>query len=327
MKYLNCLLIASILFVVSVNAQNDTPIQPISSTTSEQRAEQQTDRYRIGFQDTVEVQVFGQPQLAQRVKVNSNGTINLFRLPDPILAVCKTERELANDIAEAYKRDYLRNPEVNVVTVEQFSQSFAIVGEVDKPANYFISRRIRLLELLAYAGGPTKDAGSRVIVARQGSAANCRPQTQGSEANEETTAFSFALRDVLENKVDLVMQPGDVVSVLKADVVFVYGNVNKQGPVTMAEPITLLQALSSAEGLKPATKKDSVRIIRMKPGSAEPDEFVISLSDIEKRKARDPYLQPNDIIAVSEDMTKSILNAIGKSLTQGVGSVFYRVGP
>ncbi len=327
MKYLNCLLIATFLFAVSAMGQNEGQIPIPASSPSTQTAEQQADRYRIGFQDTVEVQVFGQPQLAQRVKVNSNGTINLFRLPDPILAVCKTERELANDIADAYRRDYLRNPEVNVITVEQNSQSFAIVGEVDKPANYFINRRIRLLELLAYAGGPTKEAGSRLIVARQGSAANCRPQIQTADADDDTTVFTFNLRDVLENKVDLVMQPGDVVSVLKADIVYVYGNVIKQGPVTMAEPITLMQALASAEGLKPATKKDSIRIIRMKPGSAEPDEFVISLSDIEKRKVRDPFLQPNDIIAVSEDKAKSIFNAIGRSLTQGVGSVFYRVGP
>lgn len=284
------------------------------------------ERYRIGYQDAIEIQVFGQPQLSQRVRVNANGTINLFRLPKPLAAVCRTERELADDIAIAYEKDYLRNPEVNVTTVEQFSQSFAVIGAVEKPANYFINRRLRLLELLAYAGGPSKEAGSRIIIARTGSKANCESR-QIQDDVADVTLMDLKLREVLENKVDLVMKPGDIVSVMEADVVFVYGNVNKQGQVIMKEPITLTQALASSEGIKPATNKNQVRVFRQKPGSMERDEFVYDLGDINSRKSQDPYLEPNDIVAVSEDKAKSIMNAVGRSLTQGVGSLFYRIGP
>ena len=66
-----------------------------------------------------------------------------------------------NDIADAYRKDYLKNPEVNVLVSEQRSQSFAVIGAVNKPANYIINRKVRLLELLAVAGGPSKEAGSR----------------------------------------------------------------------------------------------------------------------------------------------------------------------
>ncbi|MGH9948367.1 MAG: hypothetical protein ACRD6X_14385, partial [Pyrinomonadaceae bacterium] len=123
----------------------------------------------------------------------------------------------------------------------------------------------------------------------------------------------------------MLMQPGDVVSVLPADFVFVYGNVIKQGPVKVTEPITLIQAIASAEGLKPATKKDRIRILRQKPNSVKWDEMVYDLDDIAKRKVDDPYLQPNDIVAVSEDKTASFLNTIKTSLTQGIPSIFYRV--
>lgn len=310
------------IYLGSTSAQDSVRVVPASQTEDLNTS----DRYRIGFQDAIEVQVFGQPQLSQRVRVNSNGTVNLFRLPQPLLAVCKTERELANDIADAYRKDYLRNPEVNVTTVEQLSQSFAVLGEVESPKNYFISKRPRLLELLAHAGGPTKDAGSTILVARKGSSSNCKPLAT-AEIEDEITVLSFKLRDVLENKSDLLMSPGDIVSVMKSDVVFVYGNVIKQGPVTMAEPITLLQAIASAEGLKPASAKDNVRIFRQKAGSLDREEFVYNLNDISKQKVRDPFLEPNDIIAVSEDKAKSILNAVGRSLTQGVGSIFYRVTP
>ncbi|MBC7900403.1 MAG: polysaccharide biosynthesis/export family protein [Saprospiraceae bacterium] len=283
------------------------------------------ERYRIGFQDKLDIQVFRHPELSQSVNVNSNGTINLFRLDQPLVAVCKTERELGDDVAAAYRKDYLRNPQVNVNASEKLSQAFAVIGAVEKPGNYFISRKVRLLELLAQAGGPSKEAGTRVLVARTGSTSNCKLNDASEPAVEEDIALlDFKISEVMEGKRDLVMRPGDIVSVMDADVVYVYGNVNKQGQVIIKEPITLTQALASSEGLKPATKKDNIRIIRQKPGSLERDEFIYNLNDIAKRKVDDPFLQPNDIVAVSEDRTKSILIGIKNSLTQGASSIFYR---
>ena len=123
-------------------------------------------------------------------------------------------------------------------------------------------------------------------------------------------------------KKTLMLKPGDIVSVAEADVVFVYGNVNKQGQVTMREPLTLTQAIASAEGLKPATKKDDIRILRQKEGSSDREEFVFDLREIDQRKVPDPILMPNDVVAVGEDRTKSILNSIGRSLTNGIPSSF-----
>lgn len=282
-------------------------------------------RYRIGFQDTLDVKIFRHPELSQRVNVNPNGTITLFKIDQPIVAVCKTEQELGEDVRLAYQKDYLRNPEVLVTAVEQRSQAFSVINAVQKPGFYFINRRLHLLELLAYAEGPSKEAGSRVIVARTGSTTDCKMPGDASAEPSSLSLLSFKLKDVLEGKATLLMQPGDVVSVMPADVVFVYGNVNKQGQVKITEPITLTQAIASSEGLKPATKRSNVRILRQKQGSLDREEFVFDLNDIDKRKVNDPYLEPNDIVAVSEDKTLSILNSIKNGLTQGVSGIFYRL--
>lgn len=282
------------------------------------------ERYRIGFQDQLEVQVFRHPELTQRVNVNANGTINLFRLPTPILAVCKTERELANDVAEAYRKDYLRNPEVNVVAVEQRSRSFGMIGAVEKPGQYMISRRVRLIELLAQAGGPSKEAGTRVLVARTGSTSNCKLNDPADES-DDIPVYSYRLADILEGKENMVMRPGDIASVLKADVVYVYGNVNKQGRVEIKEPLTLTQAIATSEGLKSASDKDKIKVLRQKPGSTEREELVYNLDDIINRKIPDPFLEPNDVVAVNTDKTKEIFNSIGRSLTQGLPGLFYKV--
>lgn len=278
----------------------------------------QDDKYRIGYRDKLTVQVFKHPELTQTVSVNTNGSVTLFKVAEPVDAVCKTEQQLARDIEAAYRKDYLRNPEVNVVVTEQMSQALAVIGAVEKPGPFFVNRRLHLLELLALAGGPTKEAGSRLMVVRPGSNADCGQEAVANVDDDKVGLFNFSIRDLQEGKQSFLMQPGDIVSVLEADLIFVYGNVNEQGQVVMKQPMTLTQAIASAGGIKPATQKGKVRIIRQKPGSVEREEIIVDLVAIDKRKAEDPYLLPNDIVALSEDRAIKILNTLTKTFTQGI---------
>jgi polysaccharide export outer membrane protein len=303
---------------ISPSTKPGTQIPPSANSPDE--------RYRIGYRDTLDVQVFRHSDLNKRVSVNDDGTITLFRLDKPIVAVCKTELELAGDIAKAYEKDYLRDPEVNVVAVEQKSQSVSVIGAVEKPGSFFINRRVQLLELLAFAGGPrTSEAGTRLLVARTGSSSNCQQDIATAKSDDNVQLMDFKIRDVQTGKQTLWMQPGDVVSVLDSDVVYMYGNVNKQGAVKIKEPLTLTQAIVLAEGLKGSTQKDRVRVLRQKPGAADREEMVYDLTQINRGKAKDPFLEPNDIVAISEDKAKSIVNNIARSITGGLPSVFYRI--
>lgn len=273
------------------------------------------ERYRIGFQDVIDVKVFRHPELDVRAPVNPDGRIYLYRLAKPLVAVCKTERELADDIVAAYKVSYLRDPQVTVTVAEQKSQSMAVIGAVEKPGSFFVGRELNLLQLIAMAGGPSKDAGTRVLVVRVGSNSDCKTD---DDSKEQPGLMTFKIRDLQEGKENIEMRPGDVVSVLKSDIIYVYGNVKKPGPVEVREPITLTQAIASAEGYTNATDKDTVRILRQKPDSLDREEIIVNLSDIEKRKAADPYLQPNDIVALSKDNTKAILTGIGTAFKNGI---------
>jgi polysaccharide biosynthesis/export protein len=286
------------------------------------KPDNEDERYRIGFQDTLEVQVFRHPELSQKASVNPDGTIMLFRASKPIVAVCKTESELAREIEKEYL-SFLKKPEVNVFATEKKSQSFGVIGAVEKAGTYYINRRIRLLELIAFAGGPNKEAGSRMIVARAGSTSTCKVESDDSVITNDLVLMNFKVKEVLEGRQNLWMQPGDIVSVLDSDVVYIYGNVNKVGSVKMKEPITLTQAIVSAEGLKP-TAKTQVRVLRQKPGSPEREEFLYDLKEIEKRKAQDPFLEPNDIVAVSQDSTKVILKGVMDIFKQGIPGLMYR---
>ncbi len=284
------------------------------------------DKYRIGYQDTLEITVYRHPELSQVVNVAPDGTIRLFRLDEPIVAVCKTERELAAEIAEKY-RIFLRNPFVNVRVVEQRSRYYAVIGAVERPGMFYISRRVQLLELLSFAGGPDiEKAGTKLIVARAGSKSACK--TPGTTDEDNTSSsdrayklYQFNVKDVLQGKENMWMEAGDIVSVLDADVVYVYGSVRKPGSIKLTKPLTLRQAIAEAGGFEPASKKDKIRVIRQKQGSDEWEEVIYSLKDIDSKKINDPFLMPNDIVAISEDKLQSILNGVGKSLTGGLANL------
>lgn len=307
-----------------VAAQDSGKTTPVPSEKAIAGLETQNERYRIGFQDVLEVQVFRHPDLTQRVLVSPNGTISLFRLEKPVTAICRTESELATAIANAYKEKYLRDPQVYVVVAEQKSQSIGVMGAVEKAGNFFINRRTHLLEMLALAGGPKEEAGTRLIVARTGSKSSCKDGS-GVDDADEIAILGFKLRDVQEGRQTLWMRPGDVVSVFAADIVYVYGNVNKQGAYQVREPITLTQAIVTAEGLKGSAKKDKVRILRQRQGSSEREELTFDLNQIDKGKVKDPVLEPNDIVAVSEDRVKSILSGVVSIIKGSVPNAAYRL--
>jgi len=281
------------------------------------------ERYRIGFQDVLNVQVFKHPDLNQTVAVSPGGTISLFRIDHPLVAVCKTESELAAEIRNAYKEKYLRDPLINVVVAQQRSQSIAVIGAVEKPDTYFVNRRTHLLEMLAMAGGPNKEAGTRLIVARAGSTSNCKEP--GSAEPDDIDVVTLKVRDVREGKTTFWLKPGDVVSVLDSDIIYVYGNVNRQGSYPVREPITLTQAIVNAEGLKPAAKKEKIRVLRQKDGSPDREELIFDLNLIDKGQIKDPYLEPNDIVAVSENKTKAILQGLANMIKGTVPNMIYRI--
>lgn len=286
---------------------------------------QTNEKYRIGFQDTIEVRIDRHDDLSRTVNVNPDGTIRMPRIDQPIIAACKTESELEDTIAAHYK-SYLKRPFVTVRAVEQRSQPFAVVGAVEKPGNFYLNRKVRLLELLAFAGGPDVEfSGTKIQVARTGSIIGCADG--GGETNDETGKIQFMgyrLNDVLAGKENPWMEPGDIVSVLPAEEAYVVGNVVKPTKVVMKEPMSLTQALAAAGGISSTAKTDKIFIQRQDAGGNK-TSLSYNLKDIRDRKIPDPQLQGNDIVQVDSDKTKSVIKGVTEIFKNGLPSVFYKV--
>lgn len=286
------------------------------------------DRYRIGPGDVLDIRILNRPQLSREaVRVEGNGMIRMPLIDTEIQAACKTEGELAREIADRYLK-YYRNPQVDVFIKEYHSKPVAIIGAVNEQSRFELQRRVRLLELLTYAKGVTPKAGQTINVVHAPPSLQC--QTAASETSDSAKAFSsYKLSDTLQGdpRSNPYIQPGDIITLPEANQVYVVGNVYTPLTIPLREPITLSRAVAMAGGVKQDSKKDKVRIVRQEPGSTTSKEIVVDLSAIEKKRAEDIALMPNDIIDVPTSGSKSFLRSLIGTVAPAVGQLPVRIIP
>jgi len=284
-------------------------------------------RYRIGPGDVLEVRVLRAPELSRdSVRVDQRGMIRMPMLDGDIPAACLTEPELAAVIEKLYLK-YKRTPQVDVFVKEFQSQSVAVIGAVRSPSNFKLQRQVRLLELLSFAGGASESAGQTIQIVHANGQPIC---LQSNASNVETSALvTFKLSDTLRGVAEAnpFVSSGDIVQVLEADQVYVVGNVLKPTAILLKEPITVSQAIAQAGGTAPATKKDKIRVIRQSLGSRTRQEIFVDLEGIEKRKADDIALMPNDIVDVPASGAKSLLRGLVGTIAPALSQLPVRVVP
>jgi len=287
---------------------------------------QQDDRYRIGPADVLDIRIHNKLQISREaVRVEGNGMIRMPLIEAEIQASCLTEGELAKEIATRYSK-YYRNLQVDVFIKEYHSRQVAIIGAVNDQSRFELQRRIRLLELLTYAKGPSPKAGQTINVVHSTGPSLCKKPDE----NDISSLFSsFNLNEVLQGKLESnpYLEPGDIVTVPEADQVYVVGNVYMPLTIALREPVTLTRAIAMAGGLKQDTKKDQIRVLRQEPGTATRKEITVDLTAIEKKRSEDLALLPNDIIDVPTSAGKSFLRSLVQGVVPGVGQLPVRVIP
>ena len=291
------------------------------------------DRYRIGPGDVLDIRVLNRPQLSRdSVRVEGNGVIRMPMIDDDIRAVCLTVNELSKAITDKYLR-YIRRPNVDVFIKEYQSQPVAVLGSVRNPSQFKLQRRVRLLELLSFVGGPNDSAGRTIQVVHTAPLSACElPAGAKPEADDENDIKKIAYYKLDETLTGLesanpFVRPGDIVNLIEADQIYIVGNVVQPRSVLLREPLTVTQALAKAGGTLPDTKRDKIRIIRQFPGSTAKSEVIVDLKAIEKRQAPDPYLQPNDIIDVPASEGKRFFRSLIGAVAPGLGQMPVRIIP
>ena len=286
--------------------------------------------YLLGPDDQLEI---SGPELAEfgnkPVRIDSDGDVQaplVGRIHIAGLTLQQVEVELNKSL-----RKYIREPQVVVSVAEVRSQPVSILGAVNTPGVHQIQGHKTLLEMLASAGGLRQDAGYSVRITRQLDW-GCIPLP--GAALDSTGKFSVAelnLKKIMEAKdpaENIQILPHDVISVPKAEMVFVIGEVRRSGGFVLGEhkSISVLEALSMAEGLNTTADTRHAKILRLNRGADQREELPVDVKSLLAGKKQDVSLQAEDILFIPGSTgKKAALRALEAVVQTGTGMAIWRM--
>jgi polysaccharide export outer membrane protein len=271
--------------------------------------------YKVGPEDLLVIDVYGQDALKRELRVNGQGQISM-----PLVGVIRvgglTTLQIEQRLMAAYGSQYLRNPQITVEVKEFHHQRVAVTGAVAKPGYYDIIGPRTLLEVLAMAGGignkPGPEAGDVVHVIRHQNPTDVAnslkmADVQASPPSNKTLVINIhRLVSGQAPELNVLVENGDVVYVPYAGTAYVAGGVRKPGNVTVNNNLTVSQAVAAAQGVDPLYGTNNIIVMRFDP-QGRPMKIEADLKDIMAGKSPDIPVQDNDTIVVVEGEVKKKL--------------------
>lgn len=283
--------------------------------------------YVLGPDDGILVNVVDLVELDSKslgvIRLDQQGNIRL-PLAGRIHASGLTVENLEKEIAKRLTR-IMNEPEVSVSVGEYRSHPVSVLGAVRNPGVYQVAGPKTLFEVLSLAGGLNPDASNRIKITRAASAGVLPLPNATSDLTGGFQIAELNVRNVMEAKnpeENIVVLSNDVITVPKADLVYVVGAVRKSGgfPLYEKEQISVLQAVSLAEGLDKVASAKNARILRQSSPGGERTEVVINVEKILDGRAEDVSLQANDILFIPNSLAKSAsMRALEAAIQAGTG--------
>jgi len=323
-RFTICLSLLVLLTPLPSGAQN-SPDQPASQTVpapttnsdlttsnpagnSDSSSLSATDpNYILGPEDVLEIEVFNVPELKKTVRIAADGQIAL-PLIGRVPATGLTTDQLRQELADKWGENYLQDPQVSVFVQEFKARPVSVNGAVEKPDLYYLKGPRNLIEVLSMAGGFGKHAGSgnTVVITRKGGFQDLQVvdgmHLRGPDQIEIDLHRLLYTRDPGLN---IEIKPLDVVSVSRADVVYVTGAVKSPGGFVLEDrpKVTVIQAVAMAGGFSTTASRGGARIIRTRKDGSQ-IEVPVNLGKVLKGKAEDVMLAANDILYVPDSKRK-----------------------
>jgi len=264
-------------------------------------------RYQLGPGDVVDLRVYNDTTLTGKYTVDVDGNIDI-PLVGTIPALCRTDLQLKEDVLTGLKK-YLKNPSISLSVAERNSRPMATVyGAVRAPTRVQMNRRVRLIELLAVAGGATEQASADIQIYHT-EPIMCPTEEdlavlEAEKKTDDAINLPYNVYDISDVKAgkqnaNPYIRPGDIVIVQEAFPIFVTGAVVQPSNLYLRNDMTLFRAIAQVGGLRKDAKTDKIYIYRKNKGKAS-DPIIVNFDAIRKNKAPDVPLEPYDIVEVRD---------------------------
>ncbi len=270
---------------------------------------------KIGSGDLIEVSMYENADLSGRFRVDERGDITI-PLIGSLHVAGETAGEAAVQIEKRFVEAQILQPAESHATVfiaEYASQGITVTGEV-KASGVYPALGVRTLnDVISAAGGVTTAAASKVVITHR-----------SDPGNQMTLDYvPEALKPVIPN---VQIFPGDTVTVPRAGIVYVVGNVNRPGGYVLdgRNTLTVEEAMALAGGSGKAAAIKHAQLVRnLEDGRKEAITIPINL--IYKGQAPDVALRDGDILYVPTSTGKLITEqAITSALSIGSSIALYR---
>src|SRR5262245_10175679 len=296
-----CLVIFLLAMPLLLHSQDQTPATPNSLPAASVGGEPPA--YTLGPGDTITIRALNVEEISDKpVRIGTSGIIR-FPMIGSIKAAGITLEQLEAEITSRLK-DTVNEPDVAVTITEYRSRPVSVMGSVNTPGVHELDKGHKTLyEVLSLAGGPKPEAGYNAKIIRRREFGTI---PLPGAALDPTGRFSVAtvnLKSVMEARKpeeNILICPFDVISVPKGELVYVLGDVRKAGGIVLNEQstVTVLQALSLAEGMQRTAKPEQAKILRPVAGSSTRSELPINLKRVLAGLDQDVALYTNDILLV-----------------------------
>jgi polysaccharide biosynthesis/export protein len=208
--------------------------------------------YVIAAGDVLRITVYQSPDLTLEARVSEAGTISYpllgaVRLSG--LSVGQAEATITKGLRDG---NFLKQPQVSLLVVQVRGNQVSVLGQVNRPGRYPLDMAgMRLSEVLAQAGGVA--TGGSDIVTLTGS-------RDGKPFRREVDLP--ALYAATSRGEDPLLQNGDTVFVDRAPTVYIYGEVQRPGPLRLDRDMTVMQALAAGGGVTLRGTEKGLRVHR-----------------------------------------------------------------
>lgn len=273
-------LFAAALFALTIGAAGlPAAAQPATVAAAPAAA---ANEYRLGSGDVIRISVYQNPDLTLETRVTEAGVVSLPLLGSVRIggkSVTEAEKFIADGLRTG---NFVKQPQVTIVVLQVRGNQASVLGQVNRPGRFPIEvADMRLTDLLAMAGGVASNGADVLVVT------GTRDGQPFRTVIDLPSVFAAGGRDK-----DLIVLNGDTVWVERQPVVYIYGEVQRPGPMRLERDMTVMQSLATGGGL---TQRGTEKGIRVHRKGADGKVQVIT-------PVMDDRMQDGDVIYVRESL-------------------------